>query len=83
MDPVSAHAHSSRHRASIERSDVCGCFYCLATYAPAAIVEWIDEPGGGQTAMCPACGIDSVVGSASGAPITDTFLRAMHVRWFS
>jgi hypothetical protein len=29
-------------------------------------LEWIDEPQGGQTALCPLCGIDAVPGDASG-----------------
>jgi hypothetical protein len=43
------------------------------------IQEWID---GGQTALCPSCGIDSVIGDASGFPITEEFLAAMESRWF-
>ena len=82
MTPTDAHGHSSRHRPAIEASSRCGCFYCRAVFAPAEVAEWIDEPGGGQTALCPRCGIDSVVGSASGVPITAAFLRAMHARWF-
>ena len=82
MDPTAAHAHSSRHRPEIERSRRCGCFYCLRTYPPEAITEWIQEPGVGETARCPRCGIDSVIGTASGVPVTGAFLRRMHARWF-
>jgi hypothetical protein len=36
-----------------------------------------------KTGLCPKCGIDSLIGSASGFPVTDpTFLQAMHSRWF-
>ena len=75
-----AHAHSSRHRAEIESSANVGCFYCCEIYLPALIEEWIDE---GDTALCPRCGIDSVIGEASGFPVTDTtFLKAMNKAWF-
>ena len=86
-----AHERSIRHRAEIEASDVCGCFYCRATFAPREITAWTDWPDGtpegeedrhGQTALCPRCGIDSVIGSAAGYPITGDFLKAMNVRWF-
>jgi hypothetical protein len=74
-----AHRHSSRHRAEIEASKRCGCFYCLRTFAPEEIEHWLAVE---QTALCPFCTIDSVLGSASGFPITEEFLRLMHARWF-
>jgi hypothetical protein len=74
-----AHRHCIRHRAEIEASDICGCFYCLSTYPPSAISEWIDD---GQTAICPMCPVDSVLGSASGYPITDRFLKLMQAKYF-
>jgi hypothetical protein len=74
-----AHRHSIRHREEIFSSDLCGCFYCLRTFPPSEIEDWIKEPkGGGMTAMCPGCGIDSVIGSASGFPLTPEFLRLRH-----
>ena len=83
-DHIAAHDCSSRHEEQIMASDICGCFYCLSIFKPSAIVEWIDEPvgTGGRTAMCPECGIDSVIGSASGFPITTVFLKRMHRQWF-
>ena len=83
-DLVAAHAHSLNHRHEVVRSDLCGCFYCRQTFVPEAIKEWIDERSGrGTTALCPKCGIDSVIGSASGYPIDADFLGRMHDRWFS
>ena len=81
--PVQAHDHSSRNRKELTASDTCGCFYCLATFAPEAIQKWINERDqAGQTALCPFCGIDSVIGSASGFPITREFLSEMQAYWF-
>ena len=79
-DPIAAHKRSSSHRAEIEVSEACGCFFCFATFAPSQIERWIDN---GTTAMCPKCGIDSVIGSASGYPITEAFLREMYDHWFA
>jgi len=74
-----AHNHSSHHRGEILASDRCGCFYCLMIFPPTAILEWLDfEP----TAQCPGCGIDSVIGSKSGYPITPEFLARMYDYWF-
>jgi len=81
-----AHDRSSKHRAEILASDHCACFYCLATFPPSAVQPWTDvstDSGLGQTALCPKCGIDSVLGSAaSGVALTDHFLEEMHRYWF-
>jgi len=82
-DHVRAHENSSLHRAEISESTLCGCFYCLGTFTPAEIVERIDKVEGvAQTALCPMCGIDAVIGSASGYPITEDFLKRMNEHWF-
>lgn len=90
-DVVAAHKHSSMHRTEVEASDVCGCFHCLAVFSPDAIEEWVDfspthgdngEIGLGCTALCPRCGIDSVIGAASGYTVTRDFLGQMKKHWF-
>ena len=82
-DYVLAHKHSSGHREELLGSALCGCFYCLETFGPAEIVEWRDvRDGVGTCALCPRCGIDSVIGSASGYPIDAGFLKQMHEHWF-
>jgi hypothetical protein len=74
-----AHKLSSHNRQQIAQSEVCGCFYCLAVFGPSEIEKWVDN---NDTALCPKCGIDSVLGSASGFPIGKKFLHRMKVRWF-
>lgn len=75
-----AHEHSWHHRLEIESSATCGCFHCLAAFPPIAITEWISD---GTCAMCPVCGIDAVIGDASGLPVSDqSFLREMRRCWF-
>ena len=82
-DIVRAHRHSIRHREEVLASSLCGCFCCCAIFPPTEIVEWTDDREGiGQTALCPRCAIDSVIGSNSGYPITRAFLSAMKARWF-
>jgi hypothetical protein len=75
-----AYRHTSRHRTELTASELCGCFYCLETFPPTAIVRWLSEGDG--TALCPKCTIDSVIGDASGFPITHEFLKRMNARWF-
>lgn len=77
-DILAAHKHCSRNRASLAQSDLAGCCYCCRMFPPAGICEWDD-----QTAMCPYCGIDSVVPSAAQFPMTAEFLQQMAGHWFS
>jgi hypothetical protein len=81
---VQAHKYSALHREQILASDLCGCFYCLKIFSPSDIDEWVDEDVNEveQTALCPKCGIDSVIGSATGFPLTMNFLRKMKHYWF-
>lgn len=81
-DLSAAHAHSINHQAEVLRSDLCGCFYCRRVFAPAEIKRWIDEESPEKTALCPHCGIDAVIGSASGIVMTLEFLERMNRHWF-
>jgi uncharacterized paraquat-inducible protein A len=76
---ILAHKHCSMHRRELGESSLCGCSYCISVFVPSEIVEWIDD---GQTAICPRCPVDSVIGSASGYPVTAEFLLRMHDHWF-
>lgn len=73
-----AHRHCAHHRTEIEKSMTCACFDCGATFSPAIITAWIDD---GQTALCPHCGMDCVLGDATGYELTSQFLEQMRERW--
>lgn len=75
-----AHKKSSNHREEIEASSVCGCFYCKRFFTPGKIKEWVRDHR--PTALCPHCGIDAVIGNASGLPLCDVFLEKMYKFWF-
>ncbi len=82
---IPAHKASSHHRAQILQSENVGCFYCLAIYPASRIStdDWTDmENHEGQTALCPFCEIDSVIGDRSGYPLTREFLAQMQRHWF-
>jgi hypothetical protein len=75
-----AHTHSSHHRSEIEASSQCGCFNCCSVFAPTEIDQWCHDE---QTAVCPRCSIDSVIGDASNLQVQDMkFLKRMKVYWF-
>ena len=66
-------------RKYIEKSKLCGCFYCLRTYPPSEIKEWVGIKG--DDAICPKCGIDSVLGDAA-CKLNVKVLKAMRAHWF-
>jgi len=79
QDHLRAHGHCTRNRSELKDSPLCGCFYCFAIYPPSEISGWVDDE---QTAICARCGIDSVIASAAGYPLTEEFLHLMHHHWF-
>lgn len=86
-DTTLAHEHCALNHEELYRSELCGCFFCCQTFTAQEIESWVgdsweDEGEGEMTALCPHCGIDSVIGSASGFPITRNFLKLMQARWF-
>ena len=77
---LDAHTHTVRHRRELEASQTVGCFYCCEVYSPSEIEDWVDND---DCALCPRCGIDSVIGEASGFPVADKkFLKEMNEFWF-
>lgn len=79
QDYIGAHEHCSQNRAEVECSALCGCFSCAAVFPSSVISRWNDR---GRTALCPKCGVDAVIGAASGYPITPEFLAEMKEQWF-
>lgn len=79
-DAIDAHKSSANHKKELKRAGLCGCFYCLKIFDAREINTWIRDPGG--TAICPYCGIDSVIGDTSGYPITEDFMARMKKFWF-
>ena len=77
---IFAHEFSINNRERLLRDQKCGCFYCLRIFEPSRIEEWLDDASG--TAVCPYCGIDSVLGAYTGFPITAEFLKSMRDCWF-
>ena len=83
MDVETAHKFSSNHRDRVLASKQVGCFHCLKTFSPAEIVDWIDNTTRpeGDTALCPHCGIDAVIGDAD-VPLSKALLAKMKGHWF-
>lgn len=52
----------------LKQSKVCGCYYCAKVFDVSEITEWVDDSP--RTAICPYCGIDSVIDSEVVTPLT-------------
>lgn len=74
-----AHICSSYNREQLTESKLCGCFYCLEIFDPKLINDWCDD---NQTAICPFCGIDSIIYDSEAYPISKEFLKQMKKCWF-
>lgn len=80
-----AHKYCKNNMPALQKDRRCGCFYCLAIFDPEEIEEWLEgDPGDPLgTALCPHCGIDSVLSESAGFPLTKDFLTEMYEYWFS
>lgn len=83
-DIIEAHKGCSNHREVVTTAERCGCFYCCSEFVPGEITDWVDPASddmqAGTTALCPRCGIDSVIPIVFG--MDTAFLRRMRDYWF-
>ncbi|MDO4470893.1 MAG: cytoplasmic protein [Bacillota bacterium] len=75
---TAAHEASWDNLERLKTAKKCGCFYCCKIFDAKEIKDY----GSDTTALCPYCGIDSVLGDNEGFPITQEFLRTMNNEWF-
>ncbi len=88
---LAAYHYLGKNWKQIQDSRQCGCCNCLEIFPPDQIVGWtgldmdnFNDPAAvdKQTAMCPRCGSESVLGDKAGYPITPSFLVRMNEAWF-
>lgn len=85
-------SHTLHNHDEILRSVRCGCFSCRRSFLAHSVTEWVNEEDGSSvwgedadgssTAVCPYCGLDYVIGDASGFEISDRFLKRMNIYIF-
>lgn len=74
-----ANEFSMKNKKQLEKSKKCGCFGCVNTFKPSEVTEYIV---GEDTAVCPYCGTDAVLGDYSGFPATKKFMKEMNNEHF-
>jgi hypothetical protein len=79
---INPHKLSFANKKFIQKSEVCGCFRCGSIFPPNQIIDWACESNErGETAFCPHCCIDSVIGDFN-CRIDKQFLLEMKTFWF-
>ena len=72
------HSYCSHNKELIITSKTCYCFYCKEKFDSTEVVEYIDN---GQTALCPKCGVDTVLPDSI-KEVNDKVIDEMNKYWF-
>ncbi len=73
--------HAVNNDLEILKSETASCFFCRQTYSARKVNDWITDERG-VTAICPECGMDAVVGDASGFALTHDDLKALNAAFY-
>jgi hypothetical protein len=68
------------NRKALLASEIAVCFYCFKQFPPSEVVGWCDGEDSSQTAICPYCMVDSVVGF--NGQVDPEWVKARHKRSF-
>ena len=75
------YSHTVNNEMDILHSKQCSCLFCRQTYDARKINDWANDKNG-VTALCPECGMDAVVGDASGFVLDHETLKALNLAYF-
>ena len=73
------HAYASHNKKMIGKSNKCYCFYCKSVFENGEVETYLAEE---ETALCPKCGIDSVIPDSIDEKIDEAIISEMHDYWF-
>lgn len=78
---IEIHKHASNNEIEILKSTTCSCFFCRQSYSARTVNDWINDDRG-VTAICPECGMDAVIGDASGYHLDKAELKEMNLEYY-
>ena len=81
-DLIKAFKHAKNNRTTIMNGKLCGCFSCKNIFHTYEIEHWMLGEFG-DTALCPYCYGEAVIGEKSSFPITYEFLTIMNEHWYN
>jgi uncharacterized CHY-type Zn-finger protein len=73
------HAYTTNYDVLILNTQICGCFYCCQFFISDTIKEFVHD---NTAALCPLCGIDTVIPLTCYSDMTKEFLEEMRLYWF-
>lgn len=76
-----AHKKAFQNEPLVQIAKDCACFCCLEHFPASAIDGWVDDKLH-RTAMCPKCGIDSVLTEETLDRVPDNLLKALQAEYF-
>ena len=76
---IKLHKCAINNRQQIKVADTCGCFYCKQIFYAGDVTEWTDD---GNTAICPHCGVDSVICNEKDYVVTPEDLELLNKYYF-
>ncbi len=75
--------HAANNEIEILRSHQCGCFFCCRIFDARKVSNWASEPNGDASALCPECGMPTVIGDASAVPLSEALLKEMNAYFYN
>lgn len=74
---LDVYKHANNNEIEILQSKRCHCLFCRHSFDSKKIVNWAGNDGS-ASAVCPECGMDAVVGDASGYEFTKESLKEVN-----
>ncbi|MFC1639036.1 cytoplasmic protein [Patescibacteria group bacterium] len=71
-----------RNREQLAESDEAGCYYCRNVFPASEVSNYVIEEDGTETAVCPKCGLDSVLADSAGIELSAENLEQLNEYWF-
>lgn len=68
-----------KNKRMLQMCQNAGCFHCLNLFQISEIKDYTDN---GETAICPKCQIDSVVGDQCGFVLNEQILKNANNFWY-
>lgn len=79
---IRALIYSEMNKKAIDKSNICGCYYCLEIYPKQDIYEWITDVHDEPTALCPYCDQPTVLTDSFKPDLDIDFLKTVHNFWY-
>ena len=70
---------SIKNKILIEKSKYACCYFCRERFSVSEIHEWIDN---NQTALCPRCDMDTVLGDEGGDLPVPSVIKSLQEKFF-